>query len=264
MMVRLIPHRIDFDNHNTPVLYDREIDTYAHAVLAEYKPQLLYEPGALNFQHFLESYLDATIEFHDICGDDPERPILAMTVFKGGKVRVFDRENECISHVYVSARTVIIDNAVMKPGKEGFALFTGLHECGHIMMHWDVFLRIIEDEPGIEDGLAPLVCCRRESTETPARHNADRDAAGWREHQADYFAAALAMPNATFKPFVYGILRDNGYYRNSVTLGSDEDLDILADDIIPDAIAEVYGVSGRAARIKLRKTGLVYSSASRN
>lgn len=43
-------------------------------------------------------------------------------------------------------RAVIIDNAVMEPGKEGLALFSGLHEAGHIMMHWDVFRDMIQNE----------------------------------------------------------------------------------------------------------------------
>ena len=37
----------------------------------------------------------------------------------------------------------------------------------------------------------------------------------------------------------------------------DENLDILTEDIIPDAISEMCGVSRRAARIKLQKTGFV-------
>jgi len=258
-MISLNPHRIDYDNHNTPVLFDREIDEFAHAVLADYKPHLLAEPGTVNYMHFLESYLGATIEFHDIYSDEPDQPILAMTVFSGGKVRVFDRENECISYVNVAERTVIIDNAVVKPGKEGFALFTGLHEGGHITMHWDAYSLMAGDEPEMGDGFAPVVCCRRESIENAVKDRSIRSSAGWREHHADYFAAAIAMPNATFKPFVHGILRKNSYYKSSITLGRDMDMDILAEDLIPDAITEVFGVSKRAARIKLRKTGFVYN-----
>ena len=44
-MITLKPNRVDYRNHNTPILYDREIDEFAHAVLEDYKPQLLREPG---------------------------------------------------------------------------------------------------------------------------------------------------------------------------------------------------------------------------
>ena len=93
-MVKLNPRRVDYTNQNTPVLYDFEIDEYAHAVLENYKPQRLKEPDIINFQHFLESYLEASIEYHDIYNDDPERPILAMTVYGRGEIKVFDRENK--------------------------------------------------------------------------------------------------------------------------------------------------------------------------
>ena len=254
-MVRLNPNRVDHRNHNTPILYDREIDALAHEILADYKPELLQEPGRINYQHFLESYLDMRIEFHDIYSEDPERPILAMTLFESGAIRVFDREEACISRVTLPGRTVIIDNAVMEPGRESLALFSGLHEAGHITMHWEVYTLIGEEN--WRDDLAAIVCCRRENIESTKR-SGQRTAADWREHHADYFAAAIAMPNATFIPFVHSVLRDAGFYKGAVTRGLDEDLDILADDILPDAISEVYGVSRRAAQIKLRKTGFVY------
>lgn len=262
-IVKFKPQRVDRRNHNTPILFDKEIDEYAQAVLADYKPELLSEPGTINFQHFLESYLGMGLDFQDIYSDDPERPILAMTVFKKGKVRVFDKENERIRRITVPARTVIIDNAVMEPGKESLALFSGMHEGGHITIHWHVYTGETYDgdeysmDYNEEDALNPIVCCRREHIEIKGNMKKDRTAKEWREHHADYFAAAIIMPIITFKPFVNKILRENGYYKGAITIGRDDDLDILADDIIPDAITETYGVSKRAARIKLRKTGFV-------
>ena len=85
-MINFRPRRVDHLNHNTPILYDKEIDDFAQAVLGDYKPHLLESPGMVNFQHFLESYLGAVIEYHDIYSDDPERPILAMTVYREGEI----------------------------------------------------------------------------------------------------------------------------------------------------------------------------------
>ena len=264
-MIKLNPHRVDRRNNNTPVLYDREIDAYAQAILADYKPELLDEPGTIDFMHFLESYLGMRIDFQDIYSDDPERPILAMTAFKRGKVRVFDRENECVRKIIVPARTVIIDNAVMKPGKESLALFSGMHEGGHITMHWQVYTGETFDSESFDSDyeydreIGSVVYCRREDIEgkTPARKI--RSVKDWREHHADYFAAAINMPNATFIPFVRNIMRKEcGFYKDAITLGRDSDLDILASDILPDAISEAYGVSRRAASIKLQKMNFIY------
>jgi hypothetical protein len=265
-MVRLKPHRIDRKNNNTPILFDREIDDYAQAVLAEYKPGLLRKPGAVNFQHFLESYLGMRLDFMDLYSDDPERPILALTVFRTGKVKVFDEESESVKNINVPARTVIIDNAVMKSGKESLALFSGMHESGHITMQWHVYTgetfdgEIFDPDFDFDSQIDNAVCCRRENIESNMNTQKIRTAKEWREHHADYFAAAITMPNATFKPFVNGLLRENKYYKGAIRLGCDSDLDILAEEIIPDAINEVYGVSKRAARIKLRKTGFVLNN----
>jgi len=261
-MVLLNPRRVDRANHNTPILYDREIDDFAQDVLADYKPELLRRPGKINHQHFIESYLQMRIDYQDIYNEDPERPILAMTAFAKGKVRVFDRENNRVKKIVVQERTVIIDNAVTEPGKECLALFSGMHEGGHVTMHWPVFTGKTFDgevyDPDYEFDGEPIVCCRRENIEIARSPKQIRTAEGWREHQADYFAAAITMPNATFKPFVNNLLRECGHYKGAIRLGINADLDILADDILPDAISETYGVSRRAARIKLRKTGFVF------
>ena len=252
-MVKLNPRRIDNKNHNTPVLYDWEIDNYAHAVLKDYKPHLLESPGAINFRHFLESYLGASIEYHDIYNDDPKHPILAMTVYGQGDIKIFDRENKRICRIDVPKRTVVIDNSVMEFGREGLALFSSLHEAGHITMHWDVYSAMLEESIETGDSIIPIVFCRRENIEkritiTGNKIKLQRTAEEWREHQADYFAAALAMPNATFKPFIHSLMRENGCFKGSITIGRDNDLDILTNDIMPEAISEVYGVSKEERR----------------
>ena len=108
-----------------------------------------------------------------------------------------------------------------------------------------------------DDDLLPMVCCRRESIEAFTRKRTNRTAKEWREHHADYFAAAVAMPIATFKPFVNGVLREHGVRKGGITLGHDSDLDILAEEILPNCVADVYGVSKQAAFIKLKKSGFV-------
>ena len=257
-MITLKINRVDRQNNNTPILYDREIDAFAHAVLEDYKPELLHEPGAIRFEHFLESYLGVTLLFKDIYSDDPERPIFGATAFRDAKLKVFDRENNRIKRIGVEANTVIIDNFVMQPGKEGLATFTGLHEGGHILLHTRVYVPDDEDDTAFyDDMLDPLVCCRRENVEGFGRKRKNRTPKEQREHQADYFAAAIAMPNSTFVPFVRKLLREHDVWKGSITLGYDSDLDILAEEILPDCISEVYGVSKQAAFIKLKKTGLV-------
>jgi hypothetical protein len=259
-MIELRPHRVD-SIHKTPILSRWEMDEYAHAVLKDYKPDLLRYPGTINYQHFLESYLGLEIEFQDIYDDDPERPILAMIAFERGAVRVFDEESGKAKRIIVSERTVILDNLLTQEEKKGLALFSGLHEGFHYLLHKDFFSGSEENSRGDLPGeqIKPVMCCRRENIESFGKRKKERTAAEWLEYQADYSASALAMPNATFTPFINGILRENGYRRGSIILGRDSDLDILAQDILPDAIMDTYGVSRRAAKVKLSKNEVVIS-----
>jgi hypothetical protein len=72
------------------------------------------------------------------------------------------------------------------------------------------------------------------------------------------------MPNQTFRPFVNRLMRENGIYRGQIRIGRDSDEDIFADDLLPEYISETYGVSKRAARIKLSKTEFVFGGDLQN
>jgi len=252
-LIRLKAKRVDHKGGNTPVLTNREIDEFAHAVLSYYKPELLEEPGKIRFEHFLEFYLGVNIFYEDIYHEDPERPIFGATAFQNGTLKVFDKDEQGVKIVNIPANSVVIDNYVMQEGKEGLATFTGLHEAGHLLMHWEVYGGAAE--PGDR-----VICCYRESIESFYVKATKRTTLEWREYQADYFAAAIAMPNATFKPFVHKFLREHGVRKGAIILGRDEDLDILAEVILPEGIGSVYGVSKRAASVKLRKLGFVLPS----
>ena len=244
-MIKMRIMRVDQNNDNTPILYNQEIDEYAHAVLKDYKPELLHEPGTVPFEHFLESYLGLKTIYKDIYNENQNNPILGRTIFHDGIIKVFDRENECVSNFIVRANTVIIDNYVTEAGREGMAMFTGLHEGAHFLIHSDVFSVKRRGQ----------ICCRREHMENLG--GMPKTAEQWREHQANRLASSFAMPDATFVPFVNHLMREYNVWKRSIVLGYDDDLDILARDLIPERIAEVYGVSKHAALIKLKKSGFV-------
>lgn len=48
------------------------------------------------------------------------------------------------------------------------------------------------------------------------------------------------MPNATFIPFINQVFREHGVFRRCIMLGEDDDLDILAEKLLLECIAEVY------------------------
>ena len=258
-MIKFKPRRVNFADGRTPVMSNEEIDAFAEAVLADYRPELLKEPGKLDTAHLLEYYMGAEIQFLDIYNEDPDKPIRALTTLTDGDIKVFDPDNNCVSYVNLPARTVVIDNEVTEPGNEGIELFTQGHEAGHIILHWNVFLdRYGNPYEKVHDNYAAVICCQRSAIQNNS-FSVKKTLADWLEHQADYFTAAILMPNRTFRPLVIRFLRDNGIYNGSIILGRSSELDILGDYLLPQYIQEIYGVSITAAKIKLHKCGFVYS-----
>lgn len=253
--------RVDRKNNNTPVLSNKEIDEFVHAVLVDYKPSLLEEPSKISFEHFLENYLGASVMYLDIYHDEDKPPILGVTAFCDGYLKVFDRENQCITTVSIAANTVVIDASLMENGETGRAMFTGLHEAGHLMLHRGVYVPNIEGQLSfIEEELSSVLSCRRDSIAEFIPNpwgNKTKTPAEWREYHANYFAAAIAMPNATFRPFIQSLLCQHNFRKCQIVTGRDDDLDYLAEVLLPEEVAEVYGVSKQAAFIKLKKAGFV-------
>ena len=148
-MITMKITRVDRNNDNTPILSNREIDEFAYAVLEDYDPVLLREPGTIDYEHFMESYIGLEIIYKDIYYEKNTPPVYGMTFFRNGTVKVFDRENSRVANSIIRANTVVLDNIITD--NDGMAMFTGLHESGHFFMHQGVFSIF----------RAGQVCCRR-------------------------------------------------------------------------------------------------------
>lgn len=250
----------------TPVVSDQTVQEYAEAVLEDYKPKLLKEPGKINEIHFLESYLGATVDYQDIYYEEDATPIAGATVFNDDKVLVFDKENMCIHPIEVSAGTILIDNDTMKDGKEGFAKFTHLHEGGHFLIHPAVYRKTDNQLSLFDFGIGQpqkshVVTCRRSSIsgqgEKRARLVTEED---FREHQANTFAAALAMPRPTFIPCAQEMIRKAGY-ADGIWIEDELDWqDILGLSCMVERLADIFGVSRSAATVQLKRQHLLMTA----
>jgi hypothetical protein len=78
--------KVDKRNNNTPIISDAEIDELAEIILGDYKPQLLQEPRKIKFEHFLESYLGANLEYKHIYYEENKERILGVTAFNREKL----------------------------------------------------------------------------------------------------------------------------------------------------------------------------------
>ena len=249
----------------TPIVSDLEIQEYAEAVLEDYKPKLLKEPGKINAVHFLESYLGATVDYQDIYYEENASPIAGAIVFNDDKVLVFDRENMCVRPIEVSAGTILIDNDTMKDGKEGFAQFTHLHEGGHFLIHPAVYRKMDNQITLFDLGMldktgSHVVSCKRSAIagqgEKKCRFSTQEE---FREHQANTFAAAIAMPRQTFIPYAQEMIRAAGF-KDGIWVESEKELDWDDMIVLPDIVgklAETFGVSRSAARVQLKRQNVL-------
>lgn len=250
---------------NTPIVSDNAIREYAEAILGDYKPELLREPGKISGERFLENYLGATMDYQDIYYDEGKDPIAGATVFNDDKVWVFDRENQRIKELDVCANTIIIDNDTMQKGKEGFSLFTHLHEGGHLCIHPCVYrntegqMTLFDIDAKTLNGEGHVALCKRSSIGGKKGKLFTQE--DFREHQANVFAATLAMPRSTFIPTAQYFIRQSniGNYRD-VIVEPDNGWDLMYENeklIITEALANVFGVSKSAAEVQLKCLGLM-------
>ena len=246
-MIAMKITNVDASNDNTPILSNKQIDEFAATVLADYDPDLLREPGTVHYEHFIESYMEMDLLYKDIYYAENTPPVYGVTVFRDGTVKIFDREESRVVNRPTRANTVILDNSVTS--NKGMAMFTALHESGHVFLHRGVFSIF----------RAGQICCRKKSSAKVQYGQSNWTAEDRREQQANRFASSLAMPDETFIPYVNELLREYNLWSRCIVLGQDDDLDIAANDLLPESISEVYGVSKQAASVKLKSSGFVQS-----
>ncbi len=254
----------------TPVIRDALIQDYAEALIGDYKPKLLKEPGKLNATHFVESYLGANLDYQDIYYPEDGSAIAGATVFNRDYIKVFDREQMCTRSIEIPANTILIDNSTMADGKKGFAKFTVLHEGGHFCIHPAVYRRT-SGQLSFFDMKQPtgqsVVCCRKASMDSnPRKSPSCWTEEDFREHQANVFAAAAAMPRQTFIPYAQSLIQAHGY-KNGIFIENDEAFDwcdpfgFCSDETdILETLAETYSVSKASVKVHLKRLGLYLTS----
>lgn len=257
----MIPFKCRRDRTRTPIVRNEVIWDYAESLVGDYKPTLLREPAPLNSLHFLEGYLGVSVEFQDIYCERDQDPIAGATVFNDSRIRVFDREGQCVRVIDVAAGTVIIDNEAARIGKS-FELFTELHEGGHFTMHGPVYTRNPDQISLFEapDKVTAMVCCRKSSISRRRRRGRELTPEQNREHQANTFAAFAAMPRQTFVPMAKELNRNAGF-SNGIFVEDEKDWESgYALDKVCDTLTEAYGTSRTAVEIHLRELGLLMNT----
>ena len=246
----------------TPIIKDTEIADYAEALVRDYNAKYIDEPWLLDPLKFSEYYLEANLDFVDIYCEEGEQ-IAGATVFNRENIKLFDREHMRTRCETFEANTILIDNETMKEGKETFARFTVFHEDGHFCMHPRVF-RINQDQMSLFDFMEPqtpksVICCRKATIEDRKTKLVTQE--DFREHQANVFAAAITMPKRIFTEVAIDGIRQMGCKEDYYVLPTlrETDYDECADSLA-SYMGHKFNVSKTAARVQLRKYGLIKTS----
>jgi hypothetical protein len=108
-------NRID-KKSNTPIIKNTEIDDLAEMVLKDYKPVLLKEPRKIKYEHFLESYLGANLDYQHIYYGEDEGQIFGVTAFNKERLKVFDKEALRTKHILLDKHSVVLDHYITEEG----------------------------------------------------------------------------------------------------------------------------------------------------
>lgn len=238
----------------TPVLSKKEMDAIAERIMADYNPDALKTPQAIDVDDFAQNYLGMGQDFQYLshCG-----VYLGMTVFNDtDEVPVYNPEKREAEYISARAGTIIIDNSLLDEKKEHRYRFTMGHEAaGHYVLHKQYFSHdpnqlAIE---GWRDG--PLVQCRTDMNKVQRNHNCFWNDRMWMEWQANVMSSCFMMPRLAVLKVVSDI-----QHRNTSLQDNRFALAYLA----IKEVSSTFNMSGEASFYRLKELGLIPKGLSFN
>ncbi|GHU95706.1 hypothetical protein FACS1894208_09000 [Clostridia bacterium] len=238
------------------ISYDA-LDQYAEAVIRDAMPEVLAEPTALDVGRFIEFYLDMQIEIKRLSYD---RQILAMTAFNTGVVQIADDASGQPVPLIVREGTVIIDPILMEKRNTARRRFTYMHEGAHWLIHRPAFaLDNPFGSPGVYEN---QYLAAKEGRIDYSRSQKERNDSERIERQADFLASAMLMPKSTLRMAFKAFFTFYDMKPRALIRGKDGYEDALAEQL-PEYIADKFGVSKRAALIRLEKLNAIIGKQQR-
>jgi Zn-dependent peptidase ImmA (M78 family) len=228
------------------ITYDA-LDDYAEALVRDFSPVLLNNPGKIDVDGFLEYYLGLNVDFHSICHD---RKILGLTAFNDGIIKVTSEETGQPVPISVKTGTVVIDTSLSTKRNEPRLRFTMTHEGCHWLIHRKAFTA---ENPfgtmGIMDNkyLAAKVGRVDYSRSKKEQNDSER-----MERQADFLSSAILIPRPALRVAFREFFKFYGEKPRRIIRGSGGMDDCFAVEL-PKYIAGIFNVSNRAALIRLEK-----------
>ena len=233
-----------------PILKNSEIDADVELLLSQYNADLLTTPQMIDIEDFADNFLQYKLHFdhlsHNGC-------IWGMMVFNKRRIPVYVPELGRAEYSPVDPFTVVLDNSLLKEGREVLLRSTLGHECGHGVYHRQIFeenddqLSLFTDyDPSRKVAIA---VCRRADVSggfnTSRNLKTDHD---WIEHHAKYFSASILMPRSAMRIFC------NDYWKR-VALRQQREAFYYTQQLAVH-VADKFCVSPESASIRIKQLDL--------
>lgn len=230
-----------------------QIEKLTEEILTDYKPQILKDPQPVEYDDFLECYLEVNVDYQHIYTTGLQGDILGCTLFSRQQLPVFDREHMCKSFRTYDPITIVLDCSLTDGSRKVQENITGLHEGGHVWLHGSFFMEAV-GQMKINDVMSERICCRKDCMEAIEQMRCS-DAEMWREWQATTFAVTLALPRQSLEISVPEIFRKYGINGQQMITDADQGAYELSYRIIPEELHNIYNMSKEAIRYRLERTG---------
>ena len=231
-----------------PYITYNALDDYAETVVADFAPELLHYPGILNVEEFLEFYLELSTRY---CHISYDRKVLGMTAFNDGLLQVVDDETGLTEPIPVTTGTVILDTSLTTKRNRPRLRFTSMHEGSHWLIHRPAFA---EDNPFGHIGVYEnQYLAAKEGRMDYSRSNSERTDIERIERQADFLSSAILIPRPALRNAYREFFRFYDEKPRRIIRGGDNPMDDYLAVQLPEYVAGLFGVSKRAALIRLEK-----------
>ena len=248
----MIPLQTSYSFSCVPYISNDALDAYAEAVIADFAPELVHIPGQVDVEEFLEFYLGLSTRY---CRLSYERKILGMTAFNSGLLAVADEETGRPEAIPVTAGTVVFDTSLTGKRNIPRLRFTAMHEGSHWMIHREAFA---ENNPFGKVGVYEnQYLAAKEGRIDYSRSQKERTDIERIERQADFLASALLMPRPALREAYRMFFGFYGEKPRRIIKGGSNPMDDCFAVGLPEYAAKLFGVSKRAALIRLEKLAAI-------
>lgn len=233
------------------IIGKKDFDDIGEAVLAEYMPEVLSHPCAVDIEELAQEhlYLELRNAFITIDGS-----VLGMIAFDDATFEGYDsmyRPEE----MSLPAGTVVIDLSLCGQTLYARRRFTIAHECSHWICHRSYHAPDNRTYNFRSNASQGILACRSENIEkgSAADRGRKRTDDDWEEWQADSLAAAILMPRRTFLDSFRYAMGKEGMRQPYIVKGEDR----YGENAVIRALMDTFKVSYKATEIRLKTLGLL-------